>query len=146
MADTPPPVPEPAAPPPPERPRRSPLVKRLPLLALVALGLWLWQVTGTPERELVFQFSGDEWAQVRALDFQLVAEDGKVLKREERFFASAPPPPELTFKADLPEGPWQARFFFKVQGREERLRLEDRLVVGEDRYIVRQLRLPPARR
>ncbi len=145
MADTPPPVPEPAAPPPPGRPRRSPLVKRLPLLALVALGLWLWQVTGTPVRGLVFQLDGGEWAQVRALDFQLVAEDGKLLKREERFFASGPPP-EVTFKADIPEGSWQARLFLKLEGREERLRLEERLVVGEDRYIVRQLRLPSARR
>ncbi len=141
MADT-----EPTASPPPARPsRRSGLIKRLPLLALVAFGLWLWQVTGTPERELVFQLVGYEWAHVRAMDFQVVAEDGTVLKREERFFASGPPP-ELTFKVDLPEGPWRALFFVKHQGYDERLRLDERLVVGEDRYIVRQLRLAPERR
>ncbi len=142
MANT-PSSPEPTAAAP--RSRRSGLIKRLPLLALVALGLWLWQVTGTPERELVFQLVGYEWAHVRSIDFQVVAEDGEVVRREERFFASGPPP-ELTFKVDLSEGPWRARFFVKHQGYDERLLVEEPLVLGEDRYIVRQLRLPAAGR
>jgi hypothetical protein len=114
-------------------------------LALVALGLWLWQATGTPERELVFRLVGYEWAHVRAMDFQVVAENGEVVKREERFFASGPPP-ELTFKVDLPEGPWRARFFVQHPDYNERLQVEEPLVVGQERYIVRQLRLPFERR
>ncbi|MFP2930025.1 hypothetical protein ACLESO_33485 [Pyxidicoccus sp. 3LG] len=140
MADTPPP--EPSA----RRSWRShPMAKRLPLLLLLALGLWLWETSGTPEREVTFQFSGPGWSTVRALDLQVLAEDGNVLKREERFFASGPPA-EVTFKVDLPEGTWRARLYVKQEGREQRLRLEESLQVGEDRYIVRQLQLPPAGR
>ena len=146
MADTLPP-PGPSAPVPERRGWRShPLAKRLPLLLLVALGFWLWRSTETPERELRLQLDGPGWSAARALDFQVVEEDsGKVLKREERFFASGPPP-EVTFAVDLPQGTWRARFFVKLEGREARVRLDESLVVGEDRYIVRQLRLPPAGR
>jgi hypothetical protein len=125
--------------------RSSPFAKRLPLLVLAAIGLWLWQHTGTPEHELHLQFEGPGWSAVRALDLQVVDEEGKALKREERFYASGPPPEE-TFKVDIPEGSWRARLYVKVEGREERVRLEEPLVVGEDVYIVRQLRLPPAGR
>ncbi|MCP3142267.1 hypothetical protein [Pyxidicoccus xibeiensis] len=149
MADT-PPSPEPSEPSPPPAPaRRSwrshPMAKRLPLLLLVLLGLWLWQSSGTPERELTFQLTGAGWSTTQALDLQVLAEDGNVLKREERFFASGPPP-EVTFKVDLPEGTWRARLFVKQEGRDNRLRLDESLVVGEERYIVRQLQLPPAGR
>lgn len=54
--------PAPAPEPPLEPGRRTwrthPLAKRLPVLLLVALGLWLWQTTGTPTRELVWQLDG----------------------------------------------------------------------------------------
>ena len=145
MADTPPPAPPPA--PAPERRgwRSHPLAKRLPLLLLAALGFWLWQTTGAPERELRLQFEGAEWSAARALDLQVLDEEGKVLKREERFFSSGPPP-EVTFQVDLPEGVWRARLFVKLEGREDRVRLDESLSVGEDRYIVRQLRLPPSGR
>ncbi|WP_338866335.1 hypothetical protein [Myxococcus stipitatus] len=126
--------------------RSSPMAKRLPLLLLVALGLWLWQITGIPERELVIQPTGMEWTQVRALDFQVMDSDGTLLKREERFFGDTGAPAELTFKADLPEGTFRAVLFVKLAGREERLRVEEPLTVGEDRYIVRQLELPAATR
>ncbi|MCY1023230.1 hypothetical protein [Pyxidicoccus sp. MSG2] len=125
--------------------RSSPLMKRLPLLILAGFGLWLWQRTAVPERELHLQFDGPGWSAVRAVDLQVVDDEGKVVKREERFYASGPPPEE-TFKMDLPEGTWHARLFVKVEGREARVRLEESLSVGEDVYIVRQLRLPPAGR
>jgi len=125
--------------------RSSPLAKRLPLLVLVAVGLWLWQVTGTPERELVLQPTGPGWEAARALDLQVVDAEGTVLKREERFFTHGAPP-ELTFKVDLPEGAFRALIFVKLADREPRLRLEEPLTVGEERYIVRQLQLPPATR
>jgi hypothetical protein len=148
VADTPLPA-EPSAPPPPAPERRDwrkhPLAKRLPLLLLAALGLWLWRTTGTPERELRFQFDGPGWSAARALDLQVVDDEGKSLKREERFYASGPPPEEM-FKVDLPEGTWRARLFVKLEGREQRVRLDESLVVGEGVHIVRQLRLPPPRR
>ncbi len=132
---------------PPERHgwRKHPLAKRLPVLLLAALGFWLWRTTDTPERELRLQFDGPEWSTARALDLQVLNEDGTLLKREERFYTSGPPPEE-TFKVDLPEGSWRTRVFVKVEGRPERVRLDEVLEVGEDVYIVRQLRLPTAGR
>ena len=147
MADT--PVASEPSPPPPAPERRGwrshPLAKRLPLLLLAALGFWLWNNTGTPERELRLQFDGPEWSAARALDLQVVDAEGKVFKREERFFTSGAPP-EMTVEVDLPEGVWQARLFVKLEGRETRVRLDESLVVGEERHIVRQLRLPSSGR
>lgn len=145
MADTPP---APSTPPPaPERRdwRTHPLAKRLPLLLLAALGFWLWRTTSAPERELRLQLEGPGWSTARALDLQVLDGEGNILKREERFFSSGPPP-ELAFPLDLPEGDWRARFFVKLEGREARVRLEESLRVGEQQYIVRQLRLPPSGR
>lgn len=147
MADT---LPASEPPPPPRAPERRgwrshPLARRLPLLLLAALGFWLWQHTGTPERELRLQFDGPGWSTARALDVQVLDAEGKVLKREERFFASGAPP-EVSVEVDLPEGVWRARLFVKLEGREERVRLDESLVVGEERYIVRQLRLPSSGR
>jgi len=142
VADTPPPS-EASAPPPRQRERKSALAKRLPLLLLAALGLYLWQVTGTPERNIAFQLEGPNWSSVRAVDFQISDPQGEILKREERFFPSGPPP-ELTYKVDLPEGTWDAALFVKREGSDARVRLETPLVVGEDRYIVLQLQLPAA--
>ncbi|ATB48118.1 hypothetical protein [Corallococcus macrosporus] len=123
--------------------RKSALAKRLPLLLLAGLGLYLWQVTGTPERDLAFQLSGPGWASVRAVDLQISDQEGQLLKREERFFPSGPPP-ELNYKVDLPEGTWDAALFVKREGSDARVRLETLLVAGEDRYIVQQLQLPAA--
>ncbi len=142
MADTPPPS-EASAPPPRQRERKRALTKRLPLLLLAALGLYLWQVTGTPERNIALQLEGPSWSSVRAVDFQISDPQGELLKREERFFPSGPPP-ELTYKVDLPEGTWDAALFVKREGSDARVRLETPLVVGEDRYIVLQLQLPAA--
>lgn len=125
--------------------RSSPLAKRLPLLLLAALGFWLWKHTGTPEHELRLQFDGPSWYFARALDLQVVDTEGKVLKREERFYPSGPPLEE-TFKLDVPEGTWRVRLFVRLEGVERRLKLEEPLEVGEEQYIVRQLQLPPSGR
>lgn len=139
MADTPPPATEPT----PERRhwRSHPLAKRLPLLILAAFGLWFWQDSGKPEHELRLQFDGAGWSAARALDLQVVDDEGKVLEREERFYRSGPPPEE-TFALDVPEGRWRARIFVKLEGHERRLKLEEPLEVGAEQYIVRQLRMP----
>lgn len=146
MAEAPVPPTAPQAPEPPRRGWRThPLPKRLALIAIVALGLWLWKATELPERQLIFQFTGDGWSSVRAVDLQVVDDEEHILKREERFFANGPPP-EVTFKMRLPEGTFRALLFVKVDGREPRVRLEERLTVGEGEVIVRQLRLPAASR
>ncbi|WP_171437349.1 hypothetical protein [Corallococcus exercitus] len=139
------PVP-PAAPEPPRRTWRThPLIKRLALIAIVAVGLWLWKATDLPERQIIFQLTGDGWSSARALDLQVLDDEEHILKREERFFANGPPP-EVTFKMRLPEGTFRALLFVKVEGREQRVRLEERLTVGEGEAIVRQPRLPATSR
>jgi hypothetical protein len=124
--------------------RSHPLMKRLPLLVMAGLGVWLWQVTGTPERELVWRLDGSGWAAVRAMDFQVTASDGKILKREERFFAAGAPP-EVTVKAELPEGSYRALIFVKEEGRPTRPPWVEPLTIGEERYVLRTLRLPASR-
>ena len=124
--------------------RNHPLGKRLPLLVMAALGVWLWQTTGTPERELVWQLDGSGWSAVRALDFQVTAPDGKILKREERFFSGAPPY-EVTLKVDLPEGTYRTLIFVKEEGRPTRPPLVESLTIGSEQYVLRTLRLPAIR-
>lgn len=144
MADT----PAPTAPPAPERYgwRKHPLAKRLPLLLLAALGFWLWRTTETPERELRLQFDGPGWSDARALDLQVLEPDSEsIIKREERFYRMGPPAEEA-FGLDLPQGTWRVRLFVKLEGIDRRLKLEQPLEVGEERYIVRQLRMPPTGR
>lgn len=120
-------------------------MKRLPLLVMAGLGVWLWQVTGTPERELVWRLDGSSWAAVRSMDFQVTAPDGQILKREERFFDNKGPPPEVTLKVDLPEGSYRVLIFAKEEGRPARSPLVEPLTIGEDKYVLRTLRLPASR-
>jgi hypothetical protein len=146
VAETPPPAAPPAPEPEQRGWRKHPLAKRLPLLLLAAFGFWLWRTTETPERELRLQFDGPGWSAARALDFQVLEPDSEqIVKRAERFYPSGPPPEE-TFGLDLPEGTWRVRLFVKVEGHERRLKLEQSLEVDEQRYIVRQLQMPPTGR
>jgi hypothetical protein len=124
--------------------RNHPLMKRLPLLVLAALGFWLWQATSTPERELVWRLEGSGWSAVRGLDFQVTGADGTVLKREERFFTGTPPA-EVTLKVALPEGSYRALIFVREEGRPTRPPLVDPLTIGQEQYVLRTLRLPASR-
>jgi hypothetical protein len=120
-------------------------MKRLPLLVLAGLGLWLWQATGTPERELVWQLEGSGWSAVRGLDFQVTGPEGQILKREERFFAEEGPPAEVTLKVELPEGSYRALIFVREPGRPPRPPLVEPLTIGQEQYVLRRLRLPASR-
>ncbi|XXF81451.1 hypothetical protein P2318_17345 [Myxococcaceae bacterium GXIMD 01537] len=133
--------------PPPARPgwRTHPLAKRLPVLLLLALGLWLWKVTTPPTREVVWQFDGYGWGEVRAIDFQVMDPQGTLVEREERFFGPAGPPPELRAQWDLPPGTYRALLFIKREGRATRERVEEPLTVGEEQYVLRKVRLPADR-
>jgi hypothetical protein len=124
--------------------RDRPLMKRLPLLVLVGLGFWLWKVTGTPERELVWQLDGAGWSAVRGLEFQVLGANGQIVKREERFFSAAPPA-EVTLKVDLPEGSYRAFIFVKEEGHPTRPPLVESLTIGPEQYVLRRLRLPASR-
>jgi hypothetical protein len=111
---------------------------------MAGLGAWLWLATSTPERELVWRLDGSSWAAVRSMDFQVTAPDGKILKREERFFAAGAPP-EVTLKVELPEGSYRVLIFVREEGRPTRPPLVEPLTIGEDKYVLRTLRLPASR-
>ncbi|WP_199732960.1 MULTISPECIES: hypothetical protein [Corallococcus] len=147
--ESPPAAPEPPQAPVPPKPRGTwrthPLPKRLALIAIVAVGLWLWKATDVPERQLILQLDGAGWSDVRAMDLQVLDPEEHILKREERFFTSGPPP-EVTFKMNLPEGTFRTLLFLKMRDSEQRVRLEERVSVGEGEAIVRQLRLPATSR
>ena len=123
---------------------RHPLLRRLPLLALVGVGLWLWQATEPPEHSLVWRLDGAGWSAVRGLEFQVTGPDGQTLKREEHFFPAAPPS-EVTLKVDLPEGSYRALIFVKEPGQPARPPLVEGLTIGEEPYILKTLRLPASR-
>ena len=125
--------------------RTHPLAKRLLLVLIIGLGVWLWQVTATPTRELVWQFDGYGWGEVGAIDFQVQSPDGEIVEREERFFGPAGPPPELTLEWELPAGLYRTLLFVKLEGQEQRIPLVDTLTIGGEKYIVRKLRLPANR-
>jgi len=120
--------------------RDRPLMRRLPLLVFVGLGLFLWQVTATPERELVWRLEGAGWNNVRGLDIQVMNSEGQILKRQERFFHEREW--ELTMKVELPEGTYKALLFPRGPKVPDGPPLVDTLTIGEERYVLRVLRLP----
>jgi hypothetical protein len=129
--------------------RTHPLPKRLALIAIVALGLWLWKATEVKPRRVFFQLEGTGWSSVRAIDVQVSDPDGDeqhVRKRVEQFFPQGPPAEVLFILEDLPEGTYPTQLFVKVEGREPRVRLDERLTVGESDAIVHKLRLPATSR
>jgi hypothetical protein len=138
-------TPAPEAPAPRRTWRTHPLPKRLALIAIVALGLWLWRVTDMPERQLIYRLEGDDWGDVRAMDLQVLDAEEHIVKREERFFTSGPTP-EVTFQVDLPEGTFRTLMFLQVDGRPQRDVVRGRLMVGEAKAIVIPLRVPAASR
>jgi hypothetical protein len=125
--------------------RHHPLVKRLPVLLLLGLGLWLWQRTEVPERELVWRLEGPGWSDIRVLEFQLKTPEGELLKREKRFFQAAPPD-SLTLKAQLPSGRYEVWVFARGEGGLSRPPRVERLSLGdEDVRVERWLRVPTSR-
>jgi hypothetical protein len=120
--------------------RDRPLMKRLPLLVFAGLGLFLWQVTAPPERELVWRLEGEGWNGVSSLDIQVMNSEGQILKRQERFFHERAW--EVTVKMDLPEGTYKALLFLRGPQLPDRPPVVDTLTIGEERYVQRVLRLP----
>lgn len=92
---------------------KHPLVRRLPLLLVAAVGIWLFQSRGS-ERTLIWQLPRDR-AQITQLEVQLWDAEGTLLKRETFFFESGAPA-EVPQKVTLPEGTYQAQIFIGRSG------------------------------
>jgi hypothetical protein len=125
--------------------RKHPLLKRLPLLVLVALGLWLWRGTQAPERELVWRLEGPGWSDIRAIEFQVKDADGELLKRVSNQF-QAGPPDSLTLKMELPSGKYEVWVFARGESGPSRPPRVERLTLGdEELHVERGLRVPASR-
>lgn len=125
--------------------RHHPLLKRLSLLLLFGLGLWLWQRTGATGRELVWRLEGPGWSDIRTVEFQVKTAGGELLKREERFFQAAPPG-SITLNVELPSGRYEVWVFARGEGEPSRPHRVERLTLGdEDTRVERWLRVPTSR-
>ncbi|ATB33723.1 hypothetical protein [Melittangium boletus] len=122
--------------------RQHPLLKRLPLLVLAVLGLWLWKRGEVPERELVWRLEGRDWSAIRSIDVQVKDADDELVKREIHTFTDSPPS-ALIVKATLPSGAYEVWIFARgasgpsLPPRVDRLTLTD-----EDIRVERGLRAP----
>ncbi|HEX8435282.1 hypothetical protein [Archangium sp.] len=126
--------------------RKHPLLRRLPVLLLVALGLWLWKGSDVPERELVWRLDGPGWSDIRVLEFQVKAEDGELLKREEHRLREAAPPSSITQEMALPSGRYEVWVFARGAEGPSRPPRVERLTLGdEDVRVERGLRVPASR-
>ncbi|MFY0522779.1 hypothetical protein ACN28I_06125 [Archangium gephyra] len=127
--------------------RKHPLLKRLPLLLLVGLGLWLWKGSNpsVAEREVVWRLEGPGWSEIRALEFQVKTADGELVKRETRSF-QAGPPDRLSMMTELPSGTYEVWVFARGESGPSRPPRVERLTLGaEDVLVERGLRVPVSR-
>ena len=124
--------------------KAHPLARRLPFLLLAGVGLWLWQGTSGTQRELVWELEGAGWSAVRALEFQVQAPDGDLLKREERFYPQGPER-ELRLEVQLPAGRYPTLVLARTAPGAPVIPLRVTLEVGDGAYVTQRLRLPAAR-
>lgn len=89
---------------------KHPLVRRLPLLLVAAIGIWLWRSEGS-ERTLIWQLPRDR-AELVSFEVQLLDDRGTLVKREGFFFQRGAAPAEVPQKLKLKSGAYQAQAFF----------------------------------
>lgn len=118
--------------------RTHPILGRLPILIVIAMGYWLYADPSAPsKRELVFQLAGPASAELRTLELQLVDGRGVVLERAQRFFEAAPPT-EIRLESRLP----QERFDLRVYARDGEgapllIQRRDLEITEKEAYLLR---------
>lgn len=125
--------------------RQHPLMKRLPLLLLLLLGVWLWKGSEAPERELVWWLEGPGWSEIRAIDLQVKNAEGELVKRETHSFPGGAPG-SVTLKTELPAGTYEVWVFARGESGPSRPPRVERLTLGEeDVRVERGLPVPASR-
>jgi hypothetical protein len=89
--------------------RAHPLLKRLPLVLVALAGLWLFG-RQDPEREIVWRLPDDR-APIQRVEIQLRDRTGLTRARSDLHYPGGSPPAELSQKARLADGPYDARIF-----------------------------------
>lgn len=114
---------------PPEEKRsilRHPALRRLPIIAVAAMGIWLWQ-GGAKEREIYWLLPSDR-SGIERVKIELRDEKGKLLRGDEHFYEGRQVPSEIVTQARLPDGTYQAQIRVRRKGgADETLRREVRL-------------------
>lgn len=124
--------------------RKHPLLRRLPLLLVVGLFIWLWKDSSN-ERDLVWVLEGPGWSDIRALEFQVKNAEGGTEKRESLTFPRGPSI-VITEKVNLSPGTYEVWVFVRGESGPSRRLPVVRLTLGdEDRRVERGLRLPASR-
>lgn len=124
--------------------RKHPLLKRLPLLVLAGLFIWLWKGS-SDERELVWVLEGPGWSDIRSMDFQVNNAAGELVERETHTFPRGPSI-VITEKLNLPSGTYEVWVFVRGESGPSRRLPVERVTLGdEDRRVERGLRLPASR-
>jgi hypothetical protein len=114
-------------------------LRGLPLLALVAIGLWLWNSTWfVKSRELNWQVGKDRSA-IREVEIQIWTTQGELLKRGVFFFTHGAPS-EITQEVPLKQGVYQARVFVSREGEPSKEQYSHTLEIGAQGHQVLSLR------
>jgi hypothetical protein len=116
---------------------RRGLLKRLPLLIVLAAGVWLWKGGGgwfPVQREIVWNL-GEDSGSIQELDIQLADATGKLLKRDQRFFHGAHPG-QVVESIKLSRGDYPARVFIRRDAGGSEQQLSTTVHVGDDETVV----------
>jgi hypothetical protein len=111
-------------------------LRRLSLLALVAIGLWLWKSAWfVQNRDLYWQL-GEDRSTVREVEIQIWTTRGELLKRGVFFFADGAPA-EIIQQVALKQGVYLTRVFVKRTGYPSGVQYAQTLQIGaEDARVV----------
>lgn len=88
------------------------LLRRLPILLVAALGIWLWSGAAglvPTDRTVSFRFAAG--APVTRVDVQLYDAEGHLLAQQDRALRAGEPLPEISLKVQARPGMLQARLF-----------------------------------
>jgi hypothetical protein len=118
---------------------KSRLLRRLPVLLVLGLGLLLWRAPFFPQERVWVVELSPEWRAATRLDVQLYDGSEALLRREERAFTHGAPE-RLSFDLTLPQGTYRARVFGDFPPGSPQKRWSAELRVGGDDRLVSWVR------
>ena len=109
---------------------RHPALRRLPIIAVAAIGVWLWQ-GGAREREIFWQLPADR-AGIERVKLVLKTADGQLVRSDEQFFEDGRPvPSEIVTQIRVPDGRYRAEVTVRRRGVGAQVQTRDVRVEGE---------------
>lgn len=111
------------------------LRRRLPLLAVVALGLFLWNSDLFVQRRVLVWRLPEPTERIARVEIQLYAEDGELVKREELSLPGGAPA-EIQQELALKRGRYMGRVFLKDTAGQERQRTRSLEIGSGERYEI----------